>query len=305
MHKLHLFIFSALVLGTVTACTSSIDPGADPNAVYQSNLADINTYATSKGLSGSSTNTGLYYALTKPGASSAVAAAVGQEVEFNYTMYVLSRSGSGVTEKKLDSLYTTTPVYYLLSPYSTQSSFVPLLPGLQEGLLKMREGDQATLLLPSILAFGDQVSANGQIPANSPIRFDVTLKRARTEDQQINEYMTTNQLTPTEVTTTGLRFIKTVSNPTGASPTANQTLVVKYKGKLLRSASAFDSTGTGSANFTLGRSIAGFDEGLKKLKVGEKATIILPSAIGYGQTGYQIIPPYAPLRFDIELVSVQ
>ncbi|UFH55753.1 FKBP-type peptidyl-prolyl cis-trans isomerase [Spirosoma sp. KNUC1025] len=306
MRKLHSFIFSALLLGAVAACTSSVDPGTDPNAVYQSNLADISNYASSKGLTGTSTNSGLYYLLTKPGSASAPAATIGKEVEFNYTMYVLSRSSSNtavVTDKKLDSLYTTTPVYYLLSPYSTQSSFVPLLPGLQEGLLKMREGDQATLLMPSALAFGDQSSA--LLPANSPVRFDVTLRRARTEDQQINEYMTANKLTPTEVTQSGLRFIKTANNSSGASPTSTQTLIVKYKGKLLRSASAFDSTGTGTAAFTLGRSIAGFEEGLTKLKVGEKATLIFPSAIGYGQTGNQVIPPYAPLRFDIELVSVQ
>lgn len=298
MRKLHSFLFGALALSTVAACTSNIDPSTDTNAVYQSNLADISTYAASKGLNGQSTNTGLYYAITKPGNSS-IATAIGQEVELNYTLYALVKSTSNpsvVVDQKVDSTYATTSLY---GPLTTSNS------GLIEGIMYMREGDQAVLLLPSLLAFGNQSAYNGLVPANSPVRFDVTLKRARTEDQQINEYMTANKLTPTEVTSSGLRFIKTLDNSTGATPTATQTLIVKYKGKLLRAVSAFDSTGTGTYPTTIGKSIPGFDEGLSKLKVGEKATIILPSKIGYGSSGYQQIPPYAPMRFDIELVSVQ
>lgn len=303
MRQLHSFIFSALLLGTMAACTNSIDPGTDSNAVYTSNLADINTYATSKGLSGVSTSSGLYYALIKP-SSSTVSPANGQEVEFNYTLSVLSRSTSttAVTDTFVDSTYASKSSY---------SYIIASNVGLTEGFLRMHEGDKAVMLLPSALAFGSQSAYNGKIPANSPVRLDVTLKRTRTENQQIDEYLTANKLTPTQVTTTGLRFIKTLDNPSGASATGNQTYVVKYKGKLLRSASAFDSTGTGTYSTTLGKSIAGFDEGLAKLKVGEKATIVFPSGLGYGtlgatnSQGAQIIPAYAPLRFDIELVSVQ
>ncbi len=299
MNKFHSYIFGLLLLGVMAACTSNnIDPGAGLTDTYQSNLADISTYATSKGLSGTSTNSGLYYVLTKPGASS-VATAYGQEIEFTYTLYVLSRSTGNpavVTDKKVDSSYAATSVFF---PFYAGS----LKPGLEEGLLKMREGDQATLLMPATLAFGDVTT--GPIPANSPVRFDVTLKRARTEDQQIDEYLTAKQLTPTEVSTTGLRFIKTLTNPTGAVPTPAQTLNVKYAGRLLRATSAFDSTGTGTAPFKFGETVPGFNEALTKLRVGEKATIVFPSRIGYGTTGKGNIPPYSPMRFDIELVSVQ
>ncbi len=288
----------ALMLGTVVACKSTIDPNTDTTAIDASNQADIATYATSKGLSGSTTSSGLYYVLTKPG-NSTVAPAFGQEVEINYSLYALLRGTSTpvtVTDRKVDSTYATTSLYGTLVPNNS---------GLTEGLLRMHEGDQATLLIPSRLAFGTESAYNGLIPANSPVRFDVTLKRTRTEDQQINEYLTANKLTPTEVTISGLHFIKTVSNASGVTPTSNQTLILKYTGRLLRARSAFDSTGTGTYATTLGKSIAGFDEGLAKLKVGEKAILIFPSTIGYGKDGYQQIPPYAPLRFDIELVSAQ
>lgn len=289
-------MLGTLLLGTMVACQKE-DIGLTDESILQSNKDDILSYAGSKGLSGTMSNSGVYYALIKPG-SSTVSPANGMEVEFNYTLYLLSRNSTSnvVVDTFIDSSYASKSNY---------SYIVASNPGLTEGLLRMHEGDQAAIILPSIFAFGRTGTDNGVIPPNAPVRLDVTLKRARTEDQQINEYLTANKLTPTEVTTSGLRFIKTLDNPTGASPTANQTLIVKYKGKLLRSVSAFDSTGTGTYPTTIGKSIAGFDEGLTKLKVGEKATIIFPSKIGYGANGNQKIPPYAPMRFDIELVSVQ
>ncbi|AKD57493.1 FKBP-type peptidyl-prolyl cis-trans isomerase [Spirosoma radiotolerans] len=295
MRKRTVSIFSLLVLGGLTACQQN-DVTSSDDSILQSNQADIQSYATSKGLTGSMTNTGVYVALTKTGTST-VTPANGQEVEFNYSIYALVRNSSNVVvDSFVDSTYTTKSSYaYLVATNA----------GLTEGLLRMHENDQAVVLLPSAYAFGTTGSSDGKVPPNAPVRLNVTLKRIRTEDQQINEYMTANQLTPTEVTLSGLRFIKTVSNPTGIAPTANQTLNVRYRGTLLRSQSAFDSTGTGTYGFTLGQSVPGFDEGLAKLKVGEKAILILPSKIGYGSAGRSVIPPYAPMRFDVELVSAQ
>lgn len=302
MKKFQSILLGLLLLGTVVSCKQN-DIGLSDNDIFQADEATILNYAATKGLSGSSTPSGVYYALQKPG-SSTVSTANGMEVEYNYTLYKLS-SGTSTT--------AVTDVF-VDSTYATKSNYINVVAtnlGLMEGLLQMHEGDQAVILLPSFYAFGRSGTSNGVIPPNTPVRLNLTMKRTRTETQQIDEYMTANKLTPTQVTTSGLRFIKTLDNPSGVLPLSNQTLVVRYKGKLLRSASAFDSTGTSTRAFTLGNTIPGFSEGLAKLKTGEKATIILPSAIGYSSLGAkddkgdQIIPAYAPLRFDIELVSVQ
>lgn len=51
--------------------------------------------------------------------------------------------------------------------------------------------------------------------------------------------------------------------------------------------------------------ITGFKEGVSLLNVGGKAKIIIPPGLAYGDRGAGgIIPPYAWLIFDIELVSV-
>jgi len=286
-------IFS--VISGLTACKKD-DVTASDDSILQSNKADIQAYAASKGLTGSSTNTGVYVAITKAGTST-VTPGNGQEVEYSYSLYTLVRNSSNVV---VDSFVDST--------YASKSNYAYLVAanaGLTEGLLRMHENDQATVIIPSAYAFGSSGSGDGKVPPNAPVLLNMILKKIRTEDEQINDYMTINKLTPTEVTQSGLRFIKTASNSSGVVPGAGQTLNVRYRGTLLRSQSAFDSTGTGTYGFTLGLSVPGFDEGLAKLKVGEKAIIIMPSKLGYGSTGRSVIPPYAPMRFDIELVSVQ
>ena len=307
MYKLQLIIFLAVLIGGLASCKTDIDPNSDAATTLVNNKADITTYATSKGLSGTMTASGLYFVLNKPG-SSTVVPAYGQELEFNYKLYVLNGPSSntaatGVTDALVDSAYATTSVFY---PFFAGS----LRPGLQEGFLLMHEGDQATLLIPSALAFGNVVSPDGKVPANSPVRYDITLKRVRTEAQQIDDYIAANKLTVTQTSSTGLRFIKTTSVDTTANklPTGTQTLTVKYTALLLRSTTAFES---GTLSFTVGKfPITGVNEGLTKLRKGEKATLIFPSSLGYStggalnNSGNYVVPPNTPLRFDIELTAV-
>ena len=307
MRYLYLFIFSALLLGTMNACISNIDTsGSDAYAIYQSNLADIQNYAVSKGLSGSSTSSGLYYVLNKP-SSSTVSPAFGQEAEYTYTLYSLSRSTS--------SSATVTDVF-VDSTYASKSNYLNLVQGslgLTEGLFYMHEGDQSTLLIAYSNVVLDLTTQfyPYTLPApyvNSAVRYNVTLKRVRSEDEQINNYIAANNLTVTQTTADGARFILTKANPTGAVPKAGQTLTINYSGKLLRAANGFSGgTGTGSKVVGVTSYIAGFEEGISLLKVGEKATVIFPSSLGYGASGAGggIIPAYAPLSFDLELVSAQ
>ena len=49
--------------------------------------------------------------------------------------------------------------------------------------------------------------------------------------------------------------------------------------------------------------IPGFIEGIEKLKFGEKATIFIPSNLGYGAQGVGPIPPNANIIFEIELLE--
>lgn len=298
MRKIQLIGLSALLLGGLSACMKT---SADPSSVeYDRNDAEIKTYVSQNSslAGGTQAASGLYYLITNPKPTNRQAT-LGEELEFSY-------KATNLKGQHVDSSLANAPVYY---PLGIGSVF----PGLEQGLSLMREGEKATLLIPSYLAYNDQIKPN--LPTYSVVRFDVSLNRSRSEAQQIDEYVAAQKLTVTETTSSGVRFIRTGSpaSTTAVIPATGQTLSIRYLGKQLRSATAFDSTtGPETRDFMLGQNklVKGFEEGLAKLKVGEKATIIFPSSLGYSTQGVvqnsrYLITPYAPLRFDIELVSAK
>jgi len=80
---------------------------------------------------------------------------------------------------------------------------------------------------------------------------------------------------------------------------------VKYVGKLANG-KTFDSSLIRPFTFRLGQGnvIAGWDAGIKGMKVGGKRKLIIPPSLGYGGKGAPpTIPPNATLHFDVELVE--
>ena len=113
---------------------------------------------------------------------------------------------------------------------------------------------------------------------------------------------------PAVTTASGLTYIVT-QNGTGAQLKAGDTVLVHYTG-LLTSGVKFDSSLDRGEPFPFplgaGRVIKGWDEGVQKLRVGDRATFFIPPALGYGAKGAGgVIPPNATLIFIIEVVGVQ
>ena len=83
---------------------------------------------------------------------------------------------------------------------------------------------------------------------------------------------------------------------------------VHYTGTLLNG-TKFDSSRDRKEpfEFTLGKGqvIKGWDEGIAKMKVGGKATLVIPSSLGYAERDMGTIPPYSTLVFDVELLDVK
>ena len=113
---------------------------------------------------------------------------------------------------------------------------------------------------------------------------------------------------PTVTTTSGLTYIITQIGA-GARLKAGDNITVNYTG-LLTNGLKFDSSLDRGEPFSFplgaGRVIKGWDEAFQKLRVGDRATLIIPPAIAYGARGAGgVIPPDATLIFIVEVLGIQ
>lgn len=95
----------------------------------------------------------------------------------------------------------------------------------------------------------------------------------------------------------------------GAPAQKGQVVSVHYTGTL-ENGQKFDSSRDRGQpiEFPLGQGhvIAGWDEGIAQLRVGDKAKLTIPGHLAYGPAGIPgVIPPNATLIFDVELVGVR
>ena len=91
----------------------------------------------------------------------------------------------------------------------------------------------------------------------------------------------------------------------GASPKATDTVKVNYRGTLTNG-TEFDSSYKRNmpAEFPLNGVIKCWTEGVQKMKVGGKSSLVCPSDLAYGDKGRPGIPGGATLIFEVELLEV-
>ncbi|GAA3784472.1 peptidylprolyl isomerase [Corallibacter vietnamensis] len=111
-----------------------------------------------------------------------------------------------------------------------------------------------------------------------------------------------------EKTDSGLRY-QILQKGSGVKAEKGKTVAVHYKGQLA-DGTVFDSSYKRKQPLEfpvgMGQVIAGWDEGICLLNVGDKARLVIPSDLGYGSRGAGgVIPPNATLIFDVELVDVK
>lgn len=107
-------------------------------------------------------------------------------------------------------------------------------------------------------------------------------------------------------------YVITKEKGTGPHPQDGQEVTVMYTGKTLEG-KVFDSNQDSAFHhtqplvFVLGqhRMIPGMESGVKQLRKGAVATLILPSGEAYGAHGHMpVIAPNAVLIFDVKLVDI-
>ena len=102
----------------------------------------------------------------------------------------------------------------------------------------------------------------------------------------------------------GLQY-RVITEGTGASPKAGETVTVNYRGTFLDGTEFDSSYKRGKpASFQVDGVIAGWTEALQLMKPGDKWQLFVPSELAYGQRGMGRIPPNSTLIFEVELVSL-
>jgi len=262
------------------------------------NDTDIQNYLKQRNLTYQKTSDGMYYSITST--ATTATPAVADLVTLHYKLTLLDGTFVDSTSKAANQSKS------LIFGVSQSMFTLPVS--------LMKAGDKGTFLLPSSLAFGGNTF--GSVPAYSVIKAEVEVVSIKNQAAQITSMKSVYGFSNPETTTSGLVFQKTLENPTGAAVTNGQSVKVNYTGRLGYGYIQTDATGkviydskfgSGALTFTAGAGqlIAGFEETVLKMKVGEKAKAILPYTIAYGTAGNSSIPGYSPLYFEIEVVSAQ
>lgn len=152
----------------------------------------------------------------------------------------------------------------------------------------MSRGIGAVFVAAVLLSTG----CNGQTPEAQKAAADY-LQRAAQEPGAVQ-------------TSSGLVF-RTLTPGTGAQPKASDVVRVHYHGTLPGGKIFDSSVDRGEpAEFRLSQVIPCWTEGVQRMHVGEKAELVCPSAIAYGDRGAGgVIPPGATLVFEVELLAIK
>jgi len=251
------------------------------------NLLTLLTFGQMENLK--TTASGLQYAILQEGKG--IQPQAGDKVVVHYV-------GKLMNDTVFDSSYKRG------EPFSFNLGEGRVIKGWDEGIALLHEGDSALFIIPPHLGYGDR--AIGPIPANSTLKFIVQLEKV-VPAPKIEPFDIKNK--PEETTASGLKIIRINKVDKNAPKAMNgDNVEVHYTG-YFEDGKIFDSSVRRGEpiQFTLGKGqvIKGWDEGIAMLSVGEKARLIIPYQLAYGENGRPpAIPAKANLIFDVELINV-
>lgn len=197
---------------------------------------------------------------------------------------------------------------------------------IDEGLVFMNEGDSAEFLVDASFFYlkSRKIDVPSFIKSGSKLKFLIKINKILTVKEfeeersilRVNEEsdemtLLKDYLQKANITMnpspTGLYYIEEKAG-NGRKPKSGNPVIVNYVGKFI-DGQIFDSSYDHSEPFKFifgtGQVISGLDEGLSNMTEGARATLIIPSIIGYGDKGKgEKIPPFSTLVFEVELVKV-
>lgn len=150
---------------------------------------------------------------------------------------------------------------------------------------------------------------------------EVNLERNK---EEIRKYLAENPIASVKEykeEVEGFYMFWQVRNDKGDTVVRGDTVIVNYTGKLLNKTvfdTSFEQVAKDNGIFNSSRryeplkfrpgfnfAIIGFEFAISLMREGEKATVIFPSRLGYGNQPKDLVPPNSPLIFEIDLLDVK
>ncbi|MEM1324864.1 MAG: FKBP-type peptidyl-prolyl cis-trans isomerase [Bacteroidota bacterium] len=133
-------------------------------------------------------------------------------------------------------------------------------------------------------------------------QFITTEEQIEIDAALIDDYLMNNGIDAQE-SPSRIRYV--IETPgTGATPTANQQVTIRYEQYLLDGTYINGTDADSSVTFNISTALLGVQQSLVLLKEGGKGTFIIPSYLSFGTNSSDVIPANAIFRFEIELLEV-
>ena len=133
---------------------------------------------------------------------------------------------------------------------------------------------------------------------------DLTKKYEKKEKEEISNYLGQHPELSFVLKESGLYYLD-VTVGTGEQLVTKDTAFVIYTGYFLDGTKFDTNVGGDLYGFPVGEGfvIPGFDEGVMYMREGGTAKFLIPSFLGYGNSGYYM-SAYTPLLFEVKLDSI-
>jgi len=167
-----------------------------------------------------------------------------------------------------------------------------IVKGLEEGLLQLRSGDRASILVPATLAYGEK-GYGPLVPPNCDVKYTVKIEKV------VDPILTEK----------GLKIYKTYEM-SGDVPDSTQDITIGYmafeKGKSAPPFASSMKNGPFTFKFKAKNTLPWQNDAFDYIRPGEEVFIEVPSEMAYGSKGLKnIVSPDSDLIYKLSIIDIK